>query len=113
MESYRTVRTSVIVIGVGDRVETYASLDDVPPDLRRKVRESTVGNSAATILIADRKGRDALLRSLRQRLQVRRCSRQQALAGPQLQPGDWFRTWGAILLTGFAGLTVWLVATYR
>ncbi len=114
MESYRTVRTSVILIGVDDHVETYASLDDIPADLRRKVRESTAGDGAATILIADRKGRDALLRSLQKRLQARRqCDRPQSLKAPLRRPGAWLGTWGAILLTGAAGLTVWLLATYR
>jgi len=103
MEGYRTVRTSVILVAVDSRLEAYSSLEDLPAELREKLVESTSGDDAATILIADRKGRDAILRSLRKRILVRR----------RRVPGGWLRTWGAILLSGAAGLTVWLVATWR
>jgi len=101
MRSYRTVRTSVILVAVGSRVEAYPSLEDVPPELRGKLIKSTSGDDAATILIADRKGREAVLRSLRQTAPGRRT------------PGDWLRTWGSILLCGAAGLALWLLATWR
>ena len=112
MEGYRTVRTSVILVAVDNRIEAYASLEDVPVELRERLIESTSGDDAATILIADHKGRDAVLRSLRQRALARRrgvpapASRWQVFGG-------WLRTWGAILLSGAAGLAVWLIATWR
>ena len=102
MKGYRTVRTSVILVAVDDRIDAYSSLEDLPAELREKLIESTSGNDAATIVIADRKGRDAVLRSLRNRILARRRV-----------PGGWLRTWGAILLSGAAGLAVWLVATWR
>jgi hypothetical protein len=101
MEGYRTVRTSVILVAVDNRIEAYASLEDVPVELREKLIESTSGDDAATILIADRKGRDAMLSSLHKRILARR------------QGGGWLRTWGEILFYGAAGLAVWLVATWR
>jgi hypothetical protein len=102
MKGYRTVRTSVILVAVDNRIKAYASLEDLPVKLREKLIESTSGDDAATILIADRKGREAVLRSLRKRMPARRWV-----------PGGWLRTWGAILLSGAAGLAVWLVATWR
>ena len=102
MKSYRTVRTSVILVAVDDRIEAYSSIEDLPEELREKLIESTSGKDAATIVIADRKGRDAVLRSLSKRILARRRV-----------PGGWLRTWGAILLSGAVGLAVWLVATWR
>lgn len=102
MKGYRTVRTSVILVAVDDRIEAYSSIEDLPVELREKLIESTSGNDAATLVIADRKGRDAVLRSLGKRIVARRRV-----------PGGWLRTWGAILLSGAAGLAVWLVATWR
>ncbi len=85
-----------------DRIDAYSSLEDLPAELREKLLESTSGNDAATIVIADRKGRDAVLRSLGKRILARRRV-----------PDGWLRTWGPILLSGAAGLAVWLVATWR
>jgi len=113
MEGYRTVRTSVILVAVDNRIEAYASLEDVPVELRERLIESTSGDDAATILIADRKGRDAMLSSLRRRILARRRRSVSAPASPLRVPGGWLRTWGAILLSGAAGLAVWLVATWR
>jgi hypothetical protein len=113
MEGYRTVRTSVILVAVDNRIEAYSSLEDLPVELRERLIESTSGDYAATILIADRKGRDAMLRSLRKRLLARRRRGVPASASPRQIPGGWLRTWGAILLSGAAGLAVWLVATWR
>ena len=113
MEGYRTVRTSVILVAVDSRLEAYSSLEDLPAELREKLVESTSGDDAATILIADRKGRDAMLRSLRKRVLARRRRGVPVPASPRQVPGGWLRTWGAILLSGAAGLTVWLVATWR
>ena len=101
MKSYRTVRTSVILVAVGDRVEAYPSIKDIPPKLREKLIESTSGDDAATILIADRKGREAVQRLLRKETREPRT------------PRAWLPTWGAILLCGAAGLALWLLATWR
>jgi len=113
MEGYRTVRTSVILVAVDNRIEAYSSLEDLPAELREKLIESTSGDYAATILIADRKGRDAMLRSLRERLLARRRRGVPASVSPRQIHGGWLRTWGAILLCGAAGLAVWLIATWR
>lgn len=43
----------------------YRALDQVPPVLRRKLVQSTHGINSATILIADKRGREELVRALR------------------------------------------------
>ena len=113
MEGYRTVRTSVILVAVDDRIEAYSSLEDLPVELRKKLIESTSGDGAATILIADRKGRDAVLPSLRKRILARQRRGVPAPISPGQVLAGWLRTWVGIVLCGAAGLAVWLVATWR
>ncbi len=58
-----TIRTSAILIADARRTAVYRSVDEVPPELRRKLAESTAGTNAATVLIADRRGARELLRA--------------------------------------------------
>ena len=58
-----TVKTSAILIANGHRTTVYRTVDEVPPELRRKLEESTAGSNAATVLIADRRGIQELLRA--------------------------------------------------
>ena len=104
MSDYQSVRTSMILVAVGDRVQAYASVADLPPDLRRRLLESTSGPETVTLLIADRAGREAVLRTIREKTR-------RAPAGGVARA--WLRTWGAILLAGAAGLGVWLLASHR
>ena len=59
-----TVRTSTILISVGGRTEVYRSLEQVPKPLRRRLEETTASRNSGTILIADRRGRQEILKSL-------------------------------------------------
>lgn len=59
-----TTRSSTIFIASGDATRVYHSLSDVPPALRRKLESSTRGVHSATILIADRRGREELVKAL-------------------------------------------------
>src|SRR5574341_292927 len=60
----KALRTSTIYVATGEDMVVYRSFDDVPPRLRRKLEEFTSGKNAATILIADRRGRDEILRAI-------------------------------------------------
>src|SRR5882757_5358422 len=59
-----TVKTSTIFIAKGGKTRVYHSVDEVPAKLRRQLEESTNGFNSATILIADRKGREEIVRAL-------------------------------------------------
>jgi hypothetical protein len=59
-----TQKCSTIFIAVGDQMQVFHSLDQVPPELRKKLAESTRSLNSATILIADQKGREEILRAL-------------------------------------------------
>lgn len=58
-----TVKTSAILIADGRRTAVYRSVEEIPPELRRKLAETTAGSNAATVLIADRRGAQELLRA--------------------------------------------------
>ena len=60
----KTLKTSTIFVAVGDRLEVFRSMEDVPPELRRRLHSTTNGVNAATLLIADRNGREELVRAI-------------------------------------------------
>src|SRR5271154_7492455 len=59
-----TVKTSTIFIAKGGKTNVYHSVNDVPPRLRKQLEDSTNSFNSATILIADRRGREEILRAL-------------------------------------------------
>lgn len=59
-----TIRQSTIFISEGTATEVYRSIDEVPAGQRRKLLESTTGINSATIVIADRGGREQIVRAL-------------------------------------------------
>jgi len=60
-----TLKSSTIFISVGNKTEVYRSVADVPPPLRKKLEQSTNSINSATILIADRKGKEEIVRAIR------------------------------------------------
>src|SRR5579875_3387370 len=62
-----TARSSTIFIATGEQTRVYHNLDEIPPPLRRKLHETTCGLNSATILIADKRGREELVRALQTR----------------------------------------------
>ena len=62
-----TTRSATIFIASGEETKVYRSVEEVPPDLRRRLLETTRSVNSATILIADKRGREELLRALQNR----------------------------------------------
>ena len=60
-----TLKTSTIFIAKGDRTRVYHSVSEIPQDLRKELESSTNGFNSATILIADRRGREEVRRALK------------------------------------------------
>jgi hypothetical protein len=58
-----TVKTSSIIIANGHKTSVYRTIDEVPLRLRRKLAQSTSGSNSGTLLIADRRGAQHLLRA--------------------------------------------------
>jgi len=96
-ETFRK-RTSTIIVATGDRTRCYRSLDEIPPDIRRKIARSTSGENCATLLIADPRGKDEILSSLRGR----------SAPMPEKRRPSW-RLWLEIFMLGALGVSVWLL----
>jgi hypothetical protein len=121
-----TVKTSTIFIAKGGKTQVYRSVSEVPPRLRKELEESTNSFNSATILIADRRGREEILRALnglpsglRTRLASSLASKPTAaptfrtLAAKNQTVAFIRRNWAEILLPGAVGLIVWLAFNYR
>ena len=110
-----TVKTSTILVSIGDATLVYRSLHDVPPPLRRKLEQSTTGINAATILIADQKGREEIVRAIRGLPSGLQPRIRQAPGNIPESPSrlrNW-NTWLELLLPGVIGLLIWLAFTAR
>ncbi len=59
------MKSATILISSGETEAVYRSVKEVPAPLRRKLLRSTNGLNSATILIADRRGRDEIARAIR------------------------------------------------
>lgn len=117
-----TARRSTIFIAAGDGIQVFHSVNDVPPRLRRKLRETTEGANSATILIADRQGRQELVRALQGEPSSVQCrladtirARQQksSQADPQKPKRSILKSWLALLVSLATCGSLWLLFELR
>ena len=59
-----TVKTSTIFIAKRGPTQVYRSVGEIPAKLRKELEESTNSFNSATILIADRRGREEIVKAL-------------------------------------------------
>lgn len=111
-----TAKSSTIFITNGEKTSVYRSMGEVPPGLRRKLQESTQGINSATILIADKRGREELVRALQGRPSDVQCRLAESIrakerAGESKKAGRTsfsLRTWLELLLPVAIGASLWL-----
>jgi hypothetical protein len=108
-----TVKSSTIFISIGKRTKVYRSFDDVPPTLRKRLEQSTSGMNSATILIADRNGREELVRSIQglpsgvqTRVGANRKAKTPVLPAARLWND--YHHWMEVGGIGILGLGIWL-----
>ncbi len=111
-----TQKCSTIFISVGEQMLVYHSLEEVPPELRQRLMESTRGLNSATILIADRRGREEILRALDspksefdRRLAASLASRRGA---PRAGSRRWRIRWPELVRLAGAAILAYLVWTF-
>ena len=112
-----TAKSSTIFITSGNRTHVYRSIADVPPALRRKLNASTRGLNSATILIADKRGREELVRALQGQATDVQCRladtirarerNEQARSRLARIPFS-LRTWLELLVPIVVGASLWL-----
>jgi hypothetical protein len=118
-----TLKSSTIFISVGNKTEVYRSVNDVPPALRKKLEQSTNGINSATILIADRKGKEEIVRairglpsSLRSRLTSTLRNEARKESRIPYQVTYYFamlQDWAEVLFPALIGLSAWLLFSAR
>jgi len=81
-----TARSSTIFIATGRETRVYRSVEDVPPELRQKLVSCTRGINSATILIADKHGREELVRTLQGRPSDVECRLLESLRASRPEP---------------------------
>jgi hypothetical protein len=116
----QTIRSSTIFIAVGDETRVYRSVDEIPAALRQKLEQTTNGLNSATILIADRRGREEIVRAIRglpSGVRSRLAATLKARGGIQRRWRFNWRTlvrhWAEILLPGVIGVSVWLLLSMK
>lgn len=110
-----TVKSSTIFIAVGGTTRIYRSVEEVPAPLRRKLEQSTNSLNSATILIADRGGREEIAKAIHG-LPSHVRSRLASCLMPSEKTEDAkprrfafvIRNWAEILLPAAVGLLIWL-----
>ncbi|HWF47365.1 MAG TPA: hypothetical protein VG168_10195 [Bryobacteraceae bacterium] len=114
-----TAKTSTIFIATKKETRVYRSVAEVPARLRRRLHQSTSGINSATILIADRRGREELVRALQglpsdvqSRLAENIRTRQRRTYAPRHRRVT-VRMWLEILLPVLVGISLWLLIDSR
>ena len=109
-------RSSTIFIATGNATHVYRSMTDVPPPLRRKLQSSTTGMNSATILIADKRGREELVRALQGQpsdvwslLTGTRSRQADEAPKPARRRLPSVRTWLELFLPVAIGASLWLL----
>ncbi|MDQ2774166.1 MAG: hypothetical protein M3Y57_04445 [Acidobacteriota bacterium] len=116
-----TTRSSTIFVGTSTTTQVYRSLSELPPHLRRKLQESTQGINSATILIADKRGREELIRALQGRPTDIQCRLTENVRSRGRKPSETrspglvfsLRTWMELLLPVAVGASLWLLIGSR
>ena len=111
-----TLKSSTIFISVGNKTEVYRSVADVPPPLRKKLEQSTNSINSATILIADRKGKEEIVRAIRGlpsnlRSKLSTSLREDTARAEQktIAWASLWQDWAEFLLPAAIGIAVWLL----
>lgn len=119
-----TVKSSTIFVAEGNTTQVFRSLDEMPPNLRRRLEKSTNGMHSATILIADRRGRDEIARALNglptdfqskaaAQVSGRRKAAQRETAFAETMRRIAFSNWVRYGVPAAIGVAVWLLFQIR
>ncbi len=110
----------MVMIAAGGTRAVYRSVDDVPEPLRKQLVRSTTGLNSATVLIADRRGRQEIERAIRclpfpmrGRLRKLILGSETEESAPRSYTSPRFLRAVGLALVGAASLLVWAALRYR
>lgn len=110
-----TARSSTIFIATGEQTRVYRTIEEVPPVLRRRLQELTRSMNSATILIADKRGREELVRALQGQPSQVHCRLADTIRSRQTEERPkparrrflTLRNWLELLLPVAVGASLW------
>jgi hypothetical protein len=122
-----TVKTSTIFIAKRGQTQVFRSVAEIPAKLRKELEESTNSFNSATILIADRRGREEIVKALNGMPSTLRSRLATSLAPrPAAEPASGAsvskaapimhfmrRNWLEITLPAAVALIVWAAFNFR
>jgi len=104
------MKTSAVLIAAGGERQVYRSVAEVPASLRKQLQDSTSGANSATILIADRRGKEEIAKAL---------ERVSEVAPEVTAPPVWrvlglsWRNWIGVAIGFASGVLAWLVCAHH
>ena len=119
-----TVKSSTIFVAEGRKTRIFRSLAEMPAGLRRRLEKSTNGTHSATILIADRRGRDEIARALNGmptgfqskvagKVSGRRNAAERAIAFAEMLRRGGIIKWVPYGVAAALGVAIWLLLQSR
>lgn len=111
-------KTSTIFVATAKRTRVYQSIDEVPSPLRKLMTDNLAGPNTRTLIIADRRGREYLLKALQRATNSSNFLRPRGRIGspPQELMQAWLtakRYWLEIALIGLLGVASWSLFYFK
>lgn len=130
-----TIKRTTVYISIGDKTQVFRSPEEIPAPLRKRLVRSTRGMNSATILIADRGGREEIRKiiagqpsPLKSRLrgdyfqtatatqdeekEMLECELVEESTPYTWRDWDW-KHWVEMLLPVLAGIALWFIFTWN
>jgi hypothetical protein len=107
-----TYKTSTILVSTGSRTRVFKSLDEMPGELRKRVSENIAGPNSRTLVVADRRGREYLMKALHSSaasVPVRKIRKNPGRVEREMPAGQYWIEIGLITLLGVAS---WALFTW-
>jgi hypothetical protein len=104
------MKTSAVLIAAGGERQVYRSVAEVPASVRKLLQDSTNSRNSATILIADRRGKEEIAKALD------RVS--EPVPAPAASPvwrlfGLSWRNWVGVAIGFVSGVAAWLICAHH
>jgi hypothetical protein len=106
----QTLKTTVVLVATHERTQVFRSVESVPVTVRNRMLATASRGNSATILIADRRGRQELARAAQGMPSPVKLRRTRAVRSGLLSLVRRNADWVDVALLGLAGTLVWIAA---
>lgn len=104
------MKTSAVLIAAGGERQVYPSVNAVPATLRKMLQDTTSGANSATILIADRRGKEEISKALER---VSESTPEICTSPAGRLWGLSWRNWVGVAICFASGVIGWLVCSHH